>query len=600
MRTAVVKGIKKTFAENRGRLLFVPIGLLFLTILPLGAQEEGTRKNQIEEDNTQRTQLALSSPDYPVTAGDIYTLSYAANGSPVTYTIAVDSSYRVRISNMGIINAEGKTFRQLKTDAEAIVANNYPLSGVQMVLSQPGLFKVFVVGEVKTAEEVSTWALARLSSLTGYMTSYASFRNVTVKSRNGQEKTYDLFRAERLGDLTQNPYLRPDDVITFNRFERQVTINGAVERPGIYQLLTGEHLKDLIETYAHGFAPLADKTRMELVRFMGSASVSGDKFLLKESDIGENYVLMNYDVINILSITENRPVATVDRLERHITLEGAVRRPGTYDLLPDEHLRDLIEVYGDGFTPLADKTRLELIRYVNTNFTAGEKISIGQEELDNNYPLENYDTVFIYSLADIRPVFFIEGAVREATEETVSSEPSVSRRMVIPFNRGEYYSSVIRKNSRWFFSESDTRNAYIIRAETQIPINLNRALYDVDWHGEILIEENDVLIIPFKQYFVTVAGAVEQPGRYPYIPDRDGEYYVALAGGLIPGRNSFETLKIRDINGKSLKKTDAITPETIITAPTNHFLYYFNQFAPVLTTVLSIVTTVISISLLAR
>jgi protein involved in polysaccharide export with SLBB domain len=396
-------------------------------------------------------------------------------------------------------------------------------------------------------------------------------------------------------DITE---LRP--VATVDRLERRITVEGAVRRPGTYDLLPDEHLLDLIEVYGDGFTPLADKTRMELVRYVGGGSASGDKVIFTEEDIRKNLPLENYDRIFIPDITSLRPIVTIDRIERRITLEGAVRRPGTYELLPDEHLRDLVEVYGDGLSPAADSSRIEILRYVHSNFTAGEKISIGQEELDNNYPLENYDTVFIYSIVDIRPVFFIEGAVRETTEEITGSEPSVSQRMVIPFNRGEYYSSVIRKNSRWFFSESDAQNAYIIRSETRIPINLNRALYDVDWHGEILIEENDVLIIPFKQYFVTVAGAVEQPGRYPYIPDRDSEYYIALAGGLIPGRNSFETLRIRDINGKNLKKTDAITPETIITVPTNHFLYYFNQFAPVLTTVLSIVTTVISISLLAK
>jgi hypothetical protein len=47
--------------------------------------------------------------------------------------------------------------------------------------------------------------------------------------------------------------------------------------------------------------------------------------------------------------------------------------------------------------------------------------------------------------------------------------------------------------------------------------------------------------------------------------------------------------------GKRMKKTDNITPETVITAGTNHALYYFNQYAPVITTVLTIVTTTISI-----
>jgi protein involved in polysaccharide export with SLBB domain len=468
---------------NRSAVLF---GILFFYTLSLTAQEkepqggqfrtnstqghqlraDSTQERQIEEDRTRNArlgnaQLARSNPDYLVTAGDIYTLMYNANGTPITYGITVDSSYRLRISNLGIINAAGKTFRQLKTDAETIVSNNYPLSGVQLVLNEPGIFRVFVNGEVRTAAEISTWGLERLSSLTGHMTSYASTRNIMVKSGNGQVKNYDLFKAERLGDLSQNPYLRPDDVITFNRFERKVTINGTVERPGVYQILTGEHLKDLIETYANGFAPLADKTRMELVRYMDSDSISGDKFLLKESNIDENYILRNYDVITIPSIADTRPVATVDRLERRITLEGAVRRPGTYNLLPSEHLRDLIEIYGDGLTPLADPTRIEIVRYENSDSTSGDKMQIEETGITENYSLENYDSVFIPSIVQLRPVFFIEGAIKNT--DTNTAGPSSSYREVVSFNRGENYSAVIRRNSRWFTEESDTQNAYIVR-----------------------------------------------------------------------------------------------------------------------------------------
>jgi hypothetical protein len=44
-----------------------------------------------------------------------------------------------------------------------------------------------------------------------------------------------------------------------------------------------------------------------------------------------------------------------------------------------------------------------------------------------------------------------------------------------------------------------------------------------------------------------------------------------------------------------MKKADAILPETIITAKTNAGLYYFNQYAPVVTTILSLFTTIFSI-----
>ncbi|MDR0567771.1 MAG: SLBB domain-containing protein [Spirochaetaceae bacterium] len=514
------------------------------SVLNLQSQSSG------QSLTTPNPQLALSTPDYRVTAGDVYSLVYAAGTTSVEYTITVDSTYRVRISNLGVIDAAGKTYIQLKNQVETIVSNNYPLGGAQFVLRQPASFKVYIRGEVLSSVEVSAWALTRLSSLlqislflneqnnylltrqsestgrldstsrtvatdeTGvagqtnnsaytysghnYLTLDSSIRNVSVRSSNGQVRVYDLFKADRLGDLSQDPYLRPDDVITVSRVERQITIIGEVARPGFYQLLRGEHLKQVIEVYANGFTPVANRTRFELTRYVNAQSSSGNKVFLKDQDITANYVL------------------------------------------------------------------------------------------------ENYDYIFVPKITELQPVVFIEGAVSNAASSGASL--TTSYRLVVPFSRGEYYGSLVRANRTWFSSTSDTKNSYIIRGDNQhIPINLNPMLYDEYYQGDIAIEENDTLIVPFRQYFVTVAGAVNSPGRYPYIPDRSWEYYVSLAGGLTPTRNAFEAVDIVDITGKKLKKTDSITPETTITAKSNNALYYINYASPVISAVATVVSLVISI-----
>ena len=108
-------------------------------------------------------------------------------------------------------------------------------------------------------------------------------------------------------------------------------------------------------------------------------------------------------------------------------------------------------------------------------------------------------------------------------------------------------------------------------------------------------KENDILRIPYIQNFVTVSGSVKNPGRYPYIPDRTYEYYIGLAGGFIKGQNAFSSVEIKDINGTKVKKSAVITPESNIIAKTNAFSYYFNQYAPIVTTVLNIVLTTVTV-----
>jgi protein involved in polysaccharide export with SLBB domain len=94
----------------------------------------------------------------------------------------------------------------------------------------------------------------------------------------------------------------------------------------------------------------------------------------------------------------------LNRQERRITINGAVRRPGTYELAPNENLRDLIEIYGDGFTPLADKTRMELVRYEGIGSSFGEKISLKESHVVENFALRNYDIVTIPDVSEWWPI----------------------------------------------------------------------------------------------------------------------------------------------------------------------------------------------------
>jgi protein involved in polysaccharide export with SLBB domain len=109
-----------------------------------------------------------------------------------------------------------------------------------------------------------------------------------------------------------------------------------------------------------------------------------------------------------------------------------------------------------------------------------------------------------------------------------------------------------------------------------------------------------VLIVPFRQYFVTVSGAVHAPGRYPYIPDRDWSYYIALAGGFNTLQNSNETIEIIDPQGNRRTKKDPIVPETVIEAKSNAFVFYFNQYAPIITTSLSVLSMIFTIIAITR
>lgn len=444
-------------------------------------------------------QVAMSRTDYPVTAGDIYTLAFSAGTNPVTYSIPLDSSYKLRIANLGVINAKGLTFLELKDQVIKIVQKNYPMGGVQFVLTAPAVFTVEITGEVHKTAEKKVWALVRLSSfIDDNYTDYSSLRKITVQSDDGSSKVYDLFKASRYGDLTQDPFLRPGDRIVVTKMERKVSVNGAVKRPGVYELLDGENLKSLID------------------------------------------------------------------------------------------------LYGDGFTPFSDLSRIELTRVLNDKDSYGEKIYLNKEDYEKDFNLICYDSVTVSSLKDLSLHVFVEGAVQDSALKT-GTALNASNKLSFSFSEGEDYAFFIRKNKDILTEVSDLENVYIIRDGEKIAMNLLPVLYDATYYSKIEMKNNDTLLIPFKQFFVSVSGAVYQPGRYPYIPDRTWDYYIGLAGGFIKEKNAGNAIVITDVNGKKYKKSEFIKPEMTIEAKSNSHLYYFNQYAPIVTTILSAVSTSISI-----
>ena len=452
---------------------------------------------QKEDNQDYYAQLAVSNLDYMVTVGDIYRLSYSMSGSFVSYEIMVDSSYNMRIGNFGIVKAYGKSYIELKKEVESVVLKNFPMSGVQFVLVSPALFTVKITGEVSSTTEKKVWGLTRVSeAISNSLTEYSSTRNIKIKAENGKVKVIDLFKARRDGDLSNDPYVRPGDEIIVQRMDRKVTIVGEVERPGTYELLPGENLKELVEKYGNGLTEFADLSRIEVFRVKSENSVSGQMMYLNAQDL-EDEVLTTFDV-------------------------------------------------------------------------------------------QCYDSVTVMSFKNLKPVVFIEGAVLSDTNKS-GTELLSSNKLSINFEIDTNYAFFVRSNRTIFTSVSDLKNAYIKRGQDIIPIDLEKILYDKSYYSELIVENGDTLLVPFRQFFVTVSGAVNNPGRYPYIPDRTYEYYVGLAGGFIKSQNSGDAVRLTDVNGKHFSKKTVVPPEAMIEAKTNSFIYYFNQVGGVVTTLVSIV-----------
>lgn len=482
--------------------------ILSSTVLP-AAETEALAAAALESVESVTTSSAASvsylngmtTDEYLVTPGDVYNLSFYAYDKSVTYTIVVDTSYTVKVVNLGVINAKGKTFSQLKKEVEQVISANYPMSGVQMLITSYGVFKVTFNGEVSRTTERTYSGLVRLSgAISGVGTKYASSRFVTVVDGDGNVNEYDLFAFYRHGDFSQNPYVRPGDTIILHKAGRMVSI------------------------------------------------------------------------------------------------DGSVRRAGTYELKDDENLQVLVNCYADGLDDIAYKKKVSLTRYLTGQEKAGEIIFTTSASIDEDLELKDRDSIYVDSLRSLKKTIFIQGAVNVNIQETIDAERAM-KNVTYQFEDGETYTNLAKTHKGWFTEVSDYEKAYVLRDGRQIPIDLYSMVFNPQYSDPLALEEGDILTVPFKQYFVTVSGAVMKPDRYAYVPDRQWDYYVGLAGGFNTELNSREAVRIRTSEGKDLTKDDYILPETNITALQNSFSYHVSHTLAPIATILTIVSsTILTIS----
>jgi len=365
----------------------VPIMALLCTGLVTGfsqaslqTQVGGTAVGVAAPEVDQRLRLAISSGQYPVTPGDIYRLMFQQGDLTLIKELLVESSYVLDMSVFGKLNAAGMTFAQLKPAVEKIVSAAYPRSMPSLTIAEIGIFQVTIKGDIPRSLNVNAWGLSRLSEIVeGKLGTYSSLRNVEVISGSGLKKQYDLFRAQIYGALDQDPYVKPGDTVVIREAERAVEIIGEVKRPGMYQILSGEQLKDLVEIYGNGLTAGAQATHVRVDRVSGTAAQVIYVDLPSGTDKG--FVLKDGDKISISAKTDWLPtvsfegavvpqaaaVAAAAEGQAGAAAMAAASPSGSYDRIvypfkPGEMLSDALRAVRVSLSPMADLSALNLIR----------------------------------------------------------------------------------------------------------------------------------------------------------------------------------------------------------------------------------------------
>ena len=554
--------------------------LCLITLYSLGAQEGVDEPATLVPLETElslsdRLLLAVSSKNYPVTPGDVYRLTFLLANEPVFNEILVESGYTLNLNIFGEVNAENMSFAELKPIVEKRIAEAYPRSLPSLNIISIGIFQVLIKGEVPKTSYVTAWGLSRLSSvIQDHLGPFSSIREIGIISRDGILRKYDLFKALQLGIIEEDPYILPGDVIIVYRKDRGVEIKGEVFRPGKYQLLRNQGINDLINVYGRGVTNLADLARVRLDRF---AEVKAQTFYFDFSKgVQPSLELKDNDILTIPAKSSTLPIVFFEGAvvppptEAEVVLAEAeevgveIYNRITHSFIEGESLFDALLSVRDSVSSAADLSRAYLIREGSP-----QPIPVNLEKLiydydpSDDFALQPFDRIVIPSL-----------------RFTVSVLGSVDEPGIYPYVPQKLYSYYLSLAGG--IPPGEPADHISILDINDKP----RALDEV-------IQPEDRIIATAS--LISVAGAVYNPDSYPFIPGKDFSYYVHLAGGIDPEKNTDNKVSITDSEGNPLDSDVVIKPGHNIFVDTNDFAYNFNRYFPMITAGIALIATVISI-----
>ncbi|CAM1368957.1 conserved exported protein of unknown function [Tenacibaculum soleae] len=334
---------------------------------------------------------------------------------------AAEANYEKKINRQGVINIKGvgnihliglpikaakaKIKNALKRIYSGIgaSANSYNKVNIAVSLKEIRNVQVSIVGEVKVPGSYSVSAFSTvLNSLyaAGGPTKNGTFRNIRL-FRNGEKiADFDFYDFLINGSEKGNITVQDQDVIIVKPYEKIVTIEGAVKRPGLYEMKTSETVLDLFK-YCSGFTSEAYKQNVVIERINGIQKEIVEipfKAFTEEK-------LKDGDFITINKVS--------NQFLNKVSIAGAVFQPGNYEYKDNLSLAALLEK-AEGITKEAFLDRGIIVRTYDE--THKETISFSLREENTTLFLRENDAIYIYSKDELKEKEFItiNGAVNKA------------------------------------------------------------------------------------------------------------------------------------------------------------------------------------------
>ncbi|MGH9714434.1 MAG: SLBB domain-containing protein [Candidatus Acidiferrales bacterium] len=477
-----------------------------------------------------------AGPDYVVGPGD--GLAFDLWGSVSRrLTRTVDREGRVSLPEVGPILVSGKSLADVQQNVQQILRTQFRDVSADVSLARLRTIRVYEVGDLVNpgAYDISSLSTP-LNALfaAGGPTARGSLR--VVKHYRGDQlvqvvDVYDLLLHGVKKDIQR---LENGDTILAPPIGAQVTVEGMLRRPAIYELRDEKNLASVLEL-AGGLLPTAALRHIEVARTvlhekrtMLSVDVPDGEDPAEVTKKLESFEIHDGDRIRIFPIAPYNQDA--------VYLEGHVIRPGRYSYRPDMRVTDLIASYKD-LLPEPSVQYAEIIRLNVPDFHPSVEsfdLAAAFENPAQSPALQAMDTVRIFSRYDFEnpPVVSVWGDVRQPGTYRTSGQIRLSDAVHLAGGLNP---------------DAQTADAQVFRTMAGgklkiLSVRLEQALAG-DATENVLLEPRDRLLIhrspdAVEPATVYVQGEVGNPGRYPLTTNMRVGELIRAGGGLKPSADT--------------------------------------------------------------
>ena len=472
-------------------------------------------------------------PDtYLVGPGDQLNINFYGKESE-SFDVTVDREGRISIPDLTPVQVAGLTFAEVKALINAKVEQEVIGVKAFVSLGQLRSMRILVLGEAYKPGSYSVSSLTTVSHalfVSGGVSDIASLRNIQVKRAGKVVSNFDLYDLLIKGDSSKDIVLKPGDVVFVPSVGSQVTVEGLVKRPAIFELKQGETAKQLLNM-AGGLKPEAYAKNVVVERFNNQRKeiLSVD---FSKSNI--NYIPQDGDRVRFNSVSS--------QYENSISLIGTVARPGNYQWYQGKRISDVLKSVRGDLLPQADLSYGLLIRETNINGDIeAHQFDVAQaiiKNTDNNLALKANDKIIVFSRFEEKEIE--KTALENMALSQEQQEQQLKAEQWHKFKQKEFEKYIgisqkdetIKKNQQGltiadFSKRKANQQSQELKAEDYAFFSRHNLLLP------IIEKLKQQASISQAMQLVEINGNVTYPGIYPLTVSGEVADLVTAAGGLL-------------------------------------------------------------------